>query len=132
MKRLLFGSVLCAAVALAGCNVSPSGSPPPRHGRYAGIGVYPVGELWPQIAGPNASNDPAAALPADDEHVIVVVDGETGEIRECGDYSGRCIRMNPWTRAIGAVPATPVRLVKHAAELAAERVQVDAVRPEKQ
>jgi hypothetical protein len=64
--------------------------------------------------------DPTSATTADDEHVIVVVDSQTGEIRECGDYSGVCASFNPWTRAIAGEQAAPVKLTKHAADLAAE------------
>jgi len=65
-----------------------------------------------------ASQDPAAAKLADDEHVIVVLDSHTGEIRQCGDHSGFCVAMNPWTSTAAA--SAPVKLVKHAADLNAE------------
>jgi len=66
------------------------------------------------------SADPAAATIADDEHVIVVIDSHTGEVRQCGDHSGYCVAMNPWNGAGSGVPALPAKLVKHAADLAAE------------
>jgi hypothetical protein len=71
------------------------------------------------MAAVNEPSDPAAARIADDEHVIVVVDSHTGEVRQCGDYSGACIAMNPWARN-GSPNAAPIRLTKHAADLAAE------------
>jgi len=63
-------------------------------------------------------NDPAAATIADDEHVIVVVDSRTGEVRQCGDHSGYCVRFDPWQER--GAPVAPVRLSKHAADLATE------------
>ena len=94
------------------------------HGRYVGAGLYGAGRLWPQMVRPknpakDASNavTPSPATLADDSTIIVVVDSATGEIRQCGDVSGFCTTMNPWTkRALGA----PVVLAKHAADLDAE------------
>lgn len=63
-------------------------------------------------------SDPATPTIADDEHVIVVIDSQTGEIRRCGDYSGVCVRSNPWAKPM--VSDAPVALVKHAADLARE------------
>jgi hypothetical protein len=40
-------------------------------------------------------------------------------VRQCGDYSGVCVAMNPWAGQ-GSRSATPVKLKKHAADLAAE------------
>jgi hypothetical protein len=60
----------------------------------------------------------SAATTADDEHVIVVVDSQTGEVRECGDYTGVCVNMNPWTKAISAPQSAPVTLTKHLADVA--------------
>lgn len=70
--------------------------------------------------------DAASATTADDEHIIVVVDSQTGEIRQCGDYSGQCISMNPWTKTILPEQAAPVKLTKHAADLAAEANEAEA------
>lgn len=74
--------------------------------------------------------DAAAATAADDEHVIVVVDSQTGEIRECGDYSGQCISMNPWTKVIAPELAAPVKLTQHAADLAVESDEAEANKAE--
>jgi hypothetical protein len=110
-----------AACVLSGCNqaedAAVSGQKNP--GRYAGIGTYDAGRLWAEMAGVEAPSDPAAARLADDEHVIVVIDSHTGEVRQCGDYSGVCVAMNPWTGQ-GARTVAPVKLGKHAADLAAE------------
>lgn len=63
--------------------------------------------------------DTALAKLQDDEHVIVVIDSHTGEVRQCGDHSGYCVSMNPWGgQASGAM--LPVKLSKHAADLDAE------------
>ena len=98
-----------------------------HHGRFAGIGIFDVGPLWSRMAGGDQPTGPAAAL-ADDEHVIVTVDSDTGEIRECGDLSGRCVAMNSWTRAIASGQQAPVALQAHAAEVA--RQEREAVRDE--
>jgi hypothetical protein len=94
---LLMSAAVCR---LAGCDKGQSEyAAPQRHGRYVGIGVYAVGNLWSKMADEGAPSDKTKAALADDEHVIVVVDSDTGEVRECGDYSGRCVGMNPWTKA---------------------------------
>ena len=49
--------------------------------------------------------------------MIVTVDSDTGEIRECGNYSGLCVSMNPWTKAVAPQQHTPVTVGAHAAEL---------------
>ncbi|MEO6040308.1 MAG: hypothetical protein ABIP41_00215 [Croceibacterium sp.] len=67
------------------------------------------------MKGVPAPSDPAAATIADDEHVIVVVDSITGEVRQCGDHSGYCVAMKPWSGG-----SSPAMLSKHAADLAAE------------
>lgn len=127
MKR--FGSVagiIATVMLLTGCEDRTDGQRPSRHGRYLGIGTYAAGELWAKMAQRDMPRDPATATTADDEHVIVVVDSQTGEIRECGDYSGHCISMNPWTKAIAPEQAAPVKLTKHAADLAAEADEAGA------
>ena len=90
-------------------------------GRYSGIGTFEAGRLWSQIKRPVTGTDDKARLD-DDEHVIVVVDTHSGEIRQCGDHSGFCVKMNPWSND-SAVPATPVSLEKHAAQLDAEAAE---------
>jgi hypothetical protein len=74
--------------------------------------------MWRQMAGAPAEQEPAAAKLADDEHVIVVLDSHTGEVRQCGDHSGICVAMNPWS-SNGPI-AAPVKLTRHAADLDAE------------
>ena len=118
--------VSALAVLLAGCVLSGCGEEAAMSdgcsrspGRYSGIGTYDAGRLWAEMAGIEAPSDPAAARLADDEHIIVVIDSHTGEVRQCGDYSGVCVAMNPWTGQ-GSRSATPIKLEKHAADLAAE------------
>ena len=105
-------------VGLTGCHkmYSTFDGGGPHHGRYAGVGLFSPGKIWAHLQG-DASGDPAAAKPADDDVVIVVVDSDTGEIRECGNYSGRCVSMNPWTKAIAPQQHMPVAVDAHAAEL---------------
>ncbi|MFT4254136.1 MAG: hypothetical protein QM608_16835 [Caulobacter sp.] len=102
---------------LAACSPSPSSKSGSGTGRYAGIGVFDTGRLWAQMVRENAPSEPEKARIDDDEHVIVVVDTHTGEVRQCGDLSGYCISMNPWN---GAKPPAPVKLAKHAVDLDAE------------
>lgn len=47
-----------------------------------------------------------------DEHVMVVVDSVSGEVRECGDHSGYCIAMNPWAQAATEAQRLPVDITK--------------------
>lgn len=119
MRVVGMGLVLLG-FALSGCQRSDGeyGDSPRTQGHYAGIGTFDAGRMWSQAAGVAASKDPAAAKLSDDEHVIVVVDTRTGEVRQCGDHSGLCVAMNPWSGAAGLT--APIKLEKHAAELEAE------------
>jgi hypothetical protein len=113
--------LLIVGFGLSACSDADFGSAsaPKASGRYAGIGTYDTGRLWSELAAAGTSSDPAAAKLQDDEHVIVVIDSHTGEVRQCGDYSGVCVTMNPWTGQASRTDA-PVKLNKHAADLAAE------------
>lgn len=117
MQKFVLLAIVCA---LAGCDQHDASSAGPKSpGRYAGIGTFDAGRLWQEMKGPSMSQDKSAASLADDEHVIVVLDSHTGEIRQCGDHTGFCVAMNPW--ATGArTAATPVILGQHAADLAAQ------------
>lgn len=96
---------------LGACNPpSTPGGSATDHGRYVGVGIYAPGPGWARMVAPKPPTDPAAAHIADDEHVVVVVDSRTGEIRQCGDLSGYCVGMNPWSKALGASQTMPVRL----------------------
>ena len=107
---------LAAFLGLYGCNM-PANTPfaeASRHDRYVGIGTYPVGQMWSQVVVANPPKDTAASRASDDEQIIVVVDTATGEIRQCGNYSGYCVSMNPWARPLTPSQTAPVPLIKHA------------------
>lgn len=113
-------ALLFSACFLGGCGNQNAASTGPRSpGRYAGIGTFEAGRLWQEAKDGPASKDSSAARLADDEHVIVVLDSHTGEVRQCGDHSGFCVAMNPW-QASAVTTVTPVKLSKHAADLDAE------------
>ena len=109
MKRL----VLLSVIAMGLCGCGKWSSPGVGHGRYQGVGTFPVGRMWAQMNAA-AAKDPTAGGLRDDEQIIVVVDSKTGEVRECGNLSGHCISLQPWS---GAVPAAPASLAKHADQL---------------
>jgi hypothetical protein len=111
-----------AALALAGCNRHADIDAPGHHagGRYQGIGIYPADALWSRLTASDANKDQTRALRADDGQIIVVVDSRTGEIRQCGNLSGYCVNMNPWTGPLGADRSAPIGLSKHAEELTNE------------
>jgi hypothetical protein len=118
-----FALVLVALLPLGGCGPHTSeggGRQSLRHGRYAGIGVFDAGTLWSRMAAPKQAGSQQAATTADDEHIIVVVDTDTGEVRECGDLSGYCASLNPWTSAIAPAQRVPVPLTAHASDVARE------------
>lgn len=111
----LFG---VAAFGLAACGREHDTTVGGRNlGRFAGVGVFDAGRLWGEMTGSSAPFKAKAARIADDEHVIVVVDTHSGEVRECGDHSGYCVSIQPWS---GAAQNAPVPLAKHAADLAAD------------
>ena len=82
-----------------------------QKGRFLGVGLYVPGPGWAQLKPPSPTSDAPASNPkladlADDEMVIVVSDTSTGELRQCGNLSGHCVTLNPWTKpAAGSVPA---------------------------
>lgn len=117
MRHFAPGLALVAAILLAGCGDRLGGGGQARHhgGRYIGIGLYPASALWQHLAGVARPANAQAATLEDDDQVIVVVDSQTGEIRQCGNLSGHCIAMNPWSGR----PA-PASLDAHAADLARE------------
>ncbi|WP_293905579.1 hypothetical protein [Phenylobacterium sp.] len=126
--KILVLIALAAAMALAGCQ-KPVQNPLTRpsfsgqRGRFVGVGIYTPGRMWRQMA-PSSAKDTAAvsvsppgAVLEDDEQVIVVIDSASGELRQCGNLSGRCISMNPWSRPIAAALLVPVPLLRHAQDL---------------
>jgi hypothetical protein len=116
MKHIL--ALMAAAAILGGCDRSQERAPHgPGQGRYLGVGIYDAGTLWQEQANAEPPKDPKAATLADDSEVLVVVDSATGEIRQCGNFSGRCLSLNPWRGPAGAAPAA---FVRHAADVARE------------
>lgn len=124
-KPLALGAFAFAA-CLTGCDkaVPASGE---HHGRYVGIGVFEAADLWSRMKPVDSAKDASRATLADDQHVIVIEDSVTGEVRECGDLSGFCVAMNPWTKAIAGERQAPVALSKHSSDLQADK---DAMEPE--
>ena len=123
MRIRLAVPILVALFLLGGCDRGSDGGGivrAPRHGRFGGIGVFEAGPLWSKLAVTKPAGNAQAATTADDEHVIVVVDTDTGEVRECGDLSGTCAAFNPWTRAVASGQGAPVSLTAHAEDLARE------------
>ena len=111
-------AILLTAASLGGCDDAPDPSSPAAHrGRYHGIGTYPAGRTWSRMATTGQPANDARANLSDDHQIIVVVDSQTGEVRQCGNLSGYCIGMNPWSAAIGQDRALPVNLTAHAADL---------------
>jgi hypothetical protein len=116
--RLLVGIAAVSALALSGCQkgaldqIGTSG-----HGRYVGVGHYSPGPVWAQIAHADQPKDPAGSRLGDDDQIIVVMDSNTGEVRQCGNLSGVCVAMNPWSRPVAASQTAPVLLAKHADQL---------------
>ncbi|HEY2048863.1 MAG TPA: hypothetical protein VGH03_05945 [Caulobacteraceae bacterium] len=116
--KLAAGIAALSALALCGCQksgfdqIGTSG-----HGRYVGVGHYSPGPMWTQIAHADQPKDPAGARITDDDQVIIVMDSNTGEVRQCGNLSGVCVEMNPWSRPVAASQSAPVSLSKHAGEL---------------
>jgi len=114
--RLTLIAMLLTLLSGCGQRTGPAVLDGAPHGRYAGIGIFSPGKLWAQIvpADREAKQDPALAKLADDEAIIVVVDSRTGEVRECGNLSGYCASVQPWTRAVSG---GPIRLLKHSDEV---------------
>jgi hypothetical protein len=117
--RSIAMAVALTALGVTGCQKLGGDGAMGGHarGRYVGVGLYPADRLWAQVAGAEASKDPAAAKLDDDQQIIVVLDSQTGELRQCGNFSGHCVGMNPWSSPAGA---TPARMAKHAAQLLQE------------
>ncbi|MDQ0463769.1 hypothetical protein QO010_001540 [Caulobacter ginsengisoli] len=115
MKPVTWGVLALAGLGLAACGRPTVESPSAHHGRYVGIGIYEPGDLWQRMttAAPAANASADAARLSDDEQVIVVVDSDTGEVRQCGNLSGYCVGMNPWTKALLAQQQAPVNLQAH-------------------
>lgn len=115
MKTLLTTAI--CVVALSACTKkeeTTTETTTTTDGRYVGIGTYSPSGLWSRIVGTPAPEDKTIATAADDDQIIIVVDTKTGEIRQCGNMSGHCIGMNPWTKALAAEQQIPVALTERA------------------
>ena len=131
MRSIGPGSALLMALSVGACDSAPELSPPPgQQGHFLGIGIYQAGEIWSRMAAASRTRDAAAANLGDDSHVIVVFDSRTGEIRQCGNFSGHCIGMNPWAGPLGQSQVAPVPLTRHAADLAGEAEQQSRPAPD--
>ncbi len=115
MRHWNIAVAVVAAMGLCGCDKSAEGTlgGSNRHDRYLGVGVYPAGQMWSRMVVANAPKDAASAKTNDDEQVIVVIDSKTGELRECGNLTGYCVGMNPWTNPLTTTQHAPIRLTKH-------------------
>jgi hypothetical protein len=116
MIRIAF--VAICTLTLAACGRPTSHTQ--NKGRYAGIGIYPAGEMWDQVKRDSAPQGDAAARLDDDEQIIVVVDSLTGEVRQCGNLSGYCVSMKPWSGPMTGPQNAPVAVTKHATDLAVQ------------
>lgn len=103
LRSLLF--VIGMGAILAACNrEAVESAAHHRGGRYEGIGVATPGEAWSRIAdAPKSGSDKLATL-RDDDYVVFVTDTQTGEVRECGNRSGFCIRIRPWDKPAALAP----------------------------
>jgi hypothetical protein len=127
LKSTRFLLLLAPLAALTACKQEPApadneiGGTLDGGGRYSGVGIYQADSLWNEIEGVQATNDAQAARLDDDNQIIVVIDRNTGEVRQCGNHSGFCIAMNPW-RAKGddKTPRLPAQLRKHSSDLVNE------------
>jgi hypothetical protein len=119
MRASLFGASI--AVALGGCAGPSDATRQAPHGRYAGVGIYPADRTWTKMSAAAAPANKATATLSDDQTVIVVVDSDTGELRQCGNMSGYCTGMNPWTSPLSRSRTAPVAVGEHAPEKTADR-----------
>src|SRR3954447_20867483 len=119
MRLFGFPGILLATICLGGCGPEHSDADASHHGgRYQGIGVYGAGQMWQHIVrSRSGSGDERAATPGDDEVVIAVVDSRTGEIRQCGNITGYCVRMNPWQNQLGPAQTLPAAVDSHLPEV---------------
>lgn len=114
------------AIAVSAVSISSCGRPVENSagmagkGRYVGVGHYAPGRMWSQIVRGDGPSNAAAAKASDDEQVIIVMDSNTGELRQCGNLSGFCIGMNPWSKPLSAAQTAPLAVAKHAAEIEAQ------------
>jgi hypothetical protein len=114
VARFLALAVIAVSAGLTSCS-QPSSSLEAGggHGRYLGVGIYTPGVSWTRIIDAQQTKDSAAAQPIDDQAIIVVEDSRTGEVRACGDLTGYCVGMNPWSAPSSQARRSPVALAEH-------------------
>jgi hypothetical protein len=78
-----------------------------------GVGIYSPGESWTHVLDAQKASQGPAARPIDDQAIIVVEDSQTGEVRACGDLTGYCVGMNPWSVSMPAARRSPIALSEH-------------------
>lgn len=117
MRIVVLGIAIAATSCLAACS-QEGGAITRTHGRFEGVGVYSPGVNWAGLKTARGPQPADVASLADDEHIIVVVDSRTGEIRQCGDLSGFCVSQNPWTKGPKDLLAGPVTLTRPQVETA--------------
>lgn len=107
-RRALSSAALL--LLIGGCQGEGSMSSRSKNGRYQGIGVATPGAGWTTAAdAPKPGKSDAATL-SDDDYVVFITDTQTGEVRECGDRSGFCIKLQPWAKP---TPQAPISLTEH-------------------
>ncbi|CAN5456234.1 hypothetical protein BH10PSE14_BH10PSE14_30850 [soil metagenome] len=126
MKAVYLGMLLLAGSTLGGCNRPFDVSKSAPHGRFAGVGLYAADRTWTKMRDADKPADKAMATVGDDQAVIVVVDSDTGEVRQCGNLSGYCVGMNPWSHALGKPQTMPLALSEHAPPKQAEKSEAPA------
>ena len=150
MRAVMLAAALPMLLVLAACQKKDEAPAPAAgqpidgrgaKGRFIGIGLYAPGRMWSELVAPRPASDPAQphAQPEpaglqDDEQVIVVVDSTTGEVRQCGNLSGMCLAMNPWSQGVPQAWQAPARVVRHTEQLwaddeaARQRLEAEAAR----
>jgi hypothetical protein len=118
MRNTNYKSLL-VPLMLAGCNSLGEAASNGAHerSRFSGVGVYAPTGLWAEQLDFVKPADKSAAKLTDDDKIIVTVDGQTGEIRQCGNHSGHCVSLSAWEK--GAKKA-PLKLRNHAEDLSQE------------
>ena len=106
-------AVVFPALCLGACDRPGSLESGSERGRFAGVGIYSADRMWSQIIGADATKSPATARLKDDTEVIVVADTRTGELRQCGNLSGFCVGMNPWSKPLAQARSAPLSVLKH-------------------
>ncbi len=114
-------AIVIPALCLGACNRPGSLESVGERGRFAGVGIYSADRMWSQIVGSDEAKSPASARLKDDTEVIVVADTRTGELRQCGNLSGFCVGMNPWSKPLAKAQSAPLSVLKHEEDFERDR-----------